>query len=141
MIDRIIWHTCQGELNAGPEELQIYITGIVDGFDHMATWYFNEKILEMDKWTAEKIYAVLNHIANMKTITATTLEPNTREIQDKLNLGGVLSKNTSQLMPKLQHFLRKVENRYMFLEIFMARHKKVKKLQKSKHLKLYVEHQ
>ena len=43
-----------------------------DGFDHMLTCYFREKVLEMDKWTAEETYAVLKHITTIKTITATT---------------------------------------------------------------------
>ena len=72
MIDRIIWHTCLGELDAGPEELQICVTGMEDSFDHMVTCYYNEDILEMDKWTAQETYAVLNHIATMRTIIAST---------------------------------------------------------------------
>ena len=47
------------------------MTGMQDGFNHMVTCYFGEVIMEMDKWTAEEAYTILNHISNMKTITAT----------------------------------------------------------------------
>ena len=43
-----------------------------DGFDHMVTCYSSEDTMEMDEWTAEEAYVVLNHIANMRTITTTT---------------------------------------------------------------------
>ena len=49
MIDRISWCTCLGELNAGPKELQIYVTNMEDGFDHIVMYYYNEDTLEMDK--------------------------------------------------------------------------------------------
>ena len=66
MIDRINWHTCQGELDASLEEFKIFLNNMEDDFGHMVTCYFGKKTLEMNEWTAEKTYAVLNYIANMK---------------------------------------------------------------------------
>ena len=49
MIDKIIWHTCLGKLDAGLEVLQIYVTGIEDDFDYMVMCYYDEDVLEMDE--------------------------------------------------------------------------------------------
>ena len=49
------------------------MTGIEDGFNHMFTCYFGKKTLKIDEWTAKETYAVLNYIANIRTITATTV--------------------------------------------------------------------
>ena len=60
MIDRIIWHTCLGKLNAGLEELLIYMTGMEDGFDYIVMCYYEKNVLEIDKWTSKETYAVLS---------------------------------------------------------------------------------
>ena len=91
-----------------------------DGFDYMITCYFGKKTLEIYEWTAKETYAVLNHIANIRTITATTLEPNSGEFYNRLGIGRVVSTNINQLMPKLQYFIRKIKVEHMFLEIFIA---------------------
>ena len=48
------------------------MTGMEYGFDYMVTYYFIKDTLKIDEWTAEETYAVLNYIANIRIITATT---------------------------------------------------------------------